>query len=239
MSNPHNIIRTSDFDPAKISFGEAKNTDYGGKQVRLSYTTASGKTVNNVTFQTPKMRSPFGAFSSQMSEGDAIKYYLELSFGGESPLVEKAHTKFQKLDELLLEAGIKNSQKWFGKKTLSKELAEDKYSGCIRRYKDPETKEYTGKYPDTFRVKIPKSPDGRPYVEVYGIDGERVHVESMEELLEYVPKGSYVKAIVQATNVWVTQKYGMGWRLVQLKVYPSGQINTYSFRDDEDEEDLD
>lgn len=230
MSNPHNILRTSDFEPSKVECGEAKKTEHGGLQVRVSYD------KNSLTLQTPKMKSPFGAFLSQMTENDPEKYYLEMSFGGENPLLEKFHTKLKELDDKMLDAGQENSQKWFAKKKISRELAEDKYSKCIRRFKDPDTKEETGKYPDTFRVKIPKSQDGRPQVEVYDKNQERVNVKSMEELLELVPKGTYVKAIVQCSNVWVTQKYGMGWRLVQLKIFPSGQMSNYSFIDDDEEE---
>lgn len=232
MSNPHNIVRTSDFDVNKVSFGEAKKTEYGGMQVRVSYDNG------NFVYQTPKMRAPFGAFSSQMSENDAEKHYLELSFGGESSLVSKAHELFNQLDEKMLDVGQEFSQQWFNKKKMSRELAEDKYSSCVRRFKDPQTKEATGKYPDTFRVKIPKSAEGYPLVEVYDQHKERIEVNSMEELLELVSKGSYVKALVQCSNLWITQKYGMGWRLVQLQVFPTGQMAKYSFIDDEDEEEF-
>lgn len=235
MSNPHNIVRTSDFVPSNVSFGEVKKTEYGGLQVRVNNKVGESVTPN-LTYQTPKMRAPFGAFVSQMEGDTTEKYYLELSFGGESPLVAAAHEKLQALDEIMLEEGIKNSQKWFGKKNISKELADDKYSECVRRYKDPETKEHTGKFPDTFRVKIPKTNEGVPLVEVYDNNKQRIVVNSMAELLELVPKGSFVKALVQCSNVWVTAKYGLGWRLLQLRIFPSGQMPNYSFVDDDEEE---
>ncbi len=235
MSNPHTIARTSDFNPSSVSFGEIKKTEHGGLQIRVT-NKVGDNTSPNITFQTPKMRVPFGASSSKMEGDTTEKYYIEFSFDEGRELVEKAHAKFKELDEHMLKAGMENSQKWFAKKKMSRELAEDKYSACIRRYKDPKTKEHTGKYPDTFRVKIPKSNEGAPIVEVYDQNNQRIQVETMEELMELVPKGCYVKAIIQCSNLWVTQKYGMGWRVVQLKIYPSGQISSYSFRDEDEEE---
>ena len=234
VNNPHNIARTSDFDIDQIKFDKLTTNDYSCRIIKVKY----GDKGSRLVFQTPKMRSPFGVFESQMNEDDPVKYFLELSFDDEkSELVKKCHEKFAALDEKMMKECMKNPQ-WLGKDEVNYDLAEDKYIRMVRRFKNKETGAFTGEYPDTLRAKISvKREDGSPLVEVYDHNEERIPISSMKELMEFVPKGSRVKALLQGTNVWSnTSGYGLTWRVAQIKVFPEGNNNVYGFADESSED---
>lgn len=237
MNNPHNILRTNDFDPSKLVITESTRTKYGGLQSFVNYP-HKGIQNGKVLYQTPIMTTPFGIVTSQMKEEDEPKYYLEMSFNATTDRLEGLHQKtrelFGKIDDKIVDVATERSVEWFKKKRDRGVIIDEKYKSVLRTNTDEDgNPKYD--YPDRLNFKILVNDDGRPAVEVYNHMRERLTVNSIDELKKLVPPKSRVKAIVQAASVWITATgCGVSWRVLQLKLYPSQQMPEYAFQDSDD-----
>merc|ERR1712010_111801 len=145
------IIKSTEFNSNNISYSEPKQLSGGrGKTVYVHYNESSQYAI-----QTPVMASPFGLSVDDRTE--QVKYALDLSFRGmdASPQLQKFHDNLVAMDDKLLEDGVENSMAWFKKKKTSKEVMASLYNPVVRVSKDKETGEPDGKYPPTFKCKIP------------------------------------------------------------------------------------
>jgi Family of unknown function (DUF5871) len=229
MANTNNIILAKDFDVSKISYGDVKLLDNGGKVVYLSYNKAP------LVVQTPDMSVPFGM---KDWEGNK-KFVMDLSFKGldNRPVLKSFYDMMESLDKKLVEDGFKNQQTWFkGKKYNSTEVVEALYTPLIKHAKDKTTGEVTDKYPATFKVNVPFR-DGKFNCEVYDDKRNLVDLNTVET------KGSRVAAIIQCMGLWMAGgKFGSSWRVLQMKITPNQNIRGYAFKEVTDdkmvEEDL-
>lgn len=240
-SNPHNILRTSDIDPSKITITKSEKTKYGGLQSFLNYP-IKGNNAGKLFYQTPIMTVPFGIVKSQMEGQADPKYYLELSFNATNDKLtgfhKKAHDMFKGIDEKLIDCAVERSADWFKKKKDRSVIIDEKYKSALRSNTD-ENGNPKNDYPDRLNFKILVNEDGKPAVEVYNSLRERVEVNSVEELMKVIPQKTRVKAIVQAASVWVTSTgCGISWRVHQIKLYPSEQMPEFAFLPSDEEVDV-
>lgn len=239
--NPHNILRTSDFDPKKIIITESLKTKFGGLQSYVNYPhkgTGNGK----VYYQTPIMSVPFGIVKSQMEGQAEPKYYLEMSFNATTDKLDgfhkRTHELFEGIDDKMLDVAVERSADWFKKKKERSVIKDEKYKSVLRSNND-ENGNPKYDYPDRLNFKILVNDDGKPAVEVYNNVRERLEINSIDELTKLIPPKSRVKAIVQAASVWVTSTgCGITWRVVQIKVYPSEQMPDFAFQPSDDEAEM-
>jgi len=230
----NSIVKPKNFETKHIMCSEPKINSYGGKMVYLNYL----EDKQSLILQTPKMRMPYdmNEFKQDNAPADAdSKFSINLSFNNMDS-DEKIKTFFDKLTELdnkLMSLGVKNSPKWF-KSKHKKEVIKALYSPIIRYYKDKETGEISDKYPPTIKLKIPRR-NKEFSCQVFNDDRESVN------LTDVVGKGSLVQALIKGTGIWFAGgKYGVSWRIEQMKVSPSKNLQGYSFLDDtDDEEDQD
>lgn len=220
------ILKVEDVKFSDWTFSNVRPNPNGSKSVYINCDN------HRINIQTPKMRIPFGLQKNQWNEGDTPKYSLDLSFSSDAnPKLDAFHTLMEGLDETVLKEAMEHPKDWFGKNKLSKELATELFTSVIRKYKDQETKEFTGKYPDTIKLKITK--DGRYQTKCYGPDKQPV---DMEEALK---PGAQVIAIMQISQIWIsTMGFGVSLIASQLKVFPPTRISGYCFLPDEDDEDV-
>ena len=217
-------MKVKEVDFSDWTFSNIKANPNGSKSVYLN---CDGRRVN---IQTPKMRAPFGLQKNQWNDGDTPKYTLDLSFSKEpNEKLDEFHETLKGLDELVLKEAMEHPKEWFGKNKLSRELAEDLYTSILRRYKDPETKEFTGKYPDTVKLKIIR--DGKFKTKAYGPDREPIDID------EALKGGAQVIAIMQISQIWIsTMGFGVSLVANQLKVFPAARLTGYCFLPDEDDD---
>lgn len=239
--NPHNILRTNDFDASKLVITESTRTKYGGLQSFINYP-HKGTPNGKVIYQTPKMTVPFGIVKSQMKEDDEPKYYLELSFNATTDRLEGLHQKtralFASIDDKLVDVAVERSAEWFKKKKDRGVIIDEKYKSSLR-YSTDEEGNPKYEFPDRLNFKILVHDDGKPAVEVYNTQRERLTVNSIDELMKLITPKSRVKAIVQAACVWITATgCGISWRVLQIKVYPNEQMPDYAFQDSDEVETL-
>jgi hypothetical protein len=115
-----------------------------------------------------------------------------------------------------------NSQTWLKKRISSVEVIEALYYPIVKMPKDE-------KYSAT--IKLPLAQDnGQFRCQVFDSDRNKI------EILDINSKGSDVTAIVQLTGLWlVGGKFGISWKVQQLRVVPRPALTDYAFVDDEDE----
>ena len=223
------IVLSKNFDINNVTFSDLKMLDNGGKIVYVSYNRAP------LIMQTPAMSAPFG-MSVWDNDGKAVpKYTLDLSFKGmdASPGLQSFYAVLEQLDGRLVDDGFANQGSWFkGKKYGSREIVEALYTPMIKHAKDRETGERTDKYPPTFKAGVPFRDNGFT-CDVFN-DRKQAITDLAENLTQ--TKGAKVTAIVQCTGIWFAGgKFGVSWRVVQMKLVPNTtSLVGYAFRDDDD-----
>ena len=228
-----NITRVSQLNSKNINYSDVRVNNYGGKSIYLNYL----EPKRSLVIQTPEMAMPYnvGEFQPTDSSGNPDgpkKYTMNLSFRGmeDSPKVKQFYDRVQEIDEKLVSDAVKNSLPWF-KANHKREVVHALYNPTIKISKDRETGEPDGKYPPTIKIKLPTR-DNKFTCEVYNSQREEV------DLLTTLGKGAKVKALIQCTGIWFAGgKFGLSWKVVQMKVVPSKKITGYSFIDESDDED--
>lgn len=213
----------SDFDISNVKYSAVRSLDNGGKVIYLSYNGAP------LVLQTPEMHAPFG-ISKWDNEKGGNKVTVDLSFKGKDtrPVLAKFFENFGALDEKLVKDGAENSVTWL-KKKYAENVVKEFYTPIIKYAKDKNTGEPSDKYPPTFKVTLPKK-DGKYTFEVYNQDKQQVNLDDIEL------KGAKITALIQCLGIWVAgQKYGLSWKVLQMKVVPQSKINGYSFKELKDD----
>jgi hypothetical protein len=239
VKNPFHILRTGDFDTSKLSVTEATPTKYKSLQSYINYPNTD-TTTGKVYYQTPIMKAPFGISESRMTEEDEPKYYLELQFDATTDKLEgfhkKAHELFESIDKRMVDVAVERSSKWFKKKKSRQVIIDEKYKSVLKKNLDDEDNPKND-FPDRLAFKILIDDAGRPNVEVYNHQKERVQVNTVQELMDLVHNGRSVKAIVQASSVWISSTgCGISWYVRMIKLYEGeSQLPEYAFDDDSDD----
>ena len=240
------ILKPKNFDPNLLEFSEVKTNKYGGKAVYVRYN------GNKLRLQTPKMILPYGLNEDEMTDpktNEVIghKYSVNLSFknidrSNDDSLPIKVQNNARRLNEFhqmlglvdarVVKEGTKNSMPWLKMKSAQAAVVKALFNDTIKESRDKQTQEPDGKWPDTFKAKIPFY-DGVFKTEVYSEDREEV------DLKENLVKRAETASLLECTGIWFAGgKFGIGWKVVQIQVLskPSG-VTGYSFLPDSDDDD--
>jgi hypothetical protein len=230
------IVLPSTFDASNISYSAPRVLSNGGKSIYISY---NGQ---KLVMQTPEMTVPFGMNKWDNDGKSACKYSLDLSFKGKESreVLNKFFEGLCDLDNKLIEDGLVNSQTWFKKKHSSADVLKELYTPMVKFPKD-KNGEITDMYPPTIKLSLPHN--GTDFTcDVFGSKKDIVDLNSIET------KGAKVSAIIQCMGIWmVGSKYGVSWKVIQMKVTPRATIKGYAFKEieetskdiDDEEEDND
>jgi hypothetical protein len=231
MSSP--IVQPTAFNSAKISVSQPKLLSSGGKLAYLNYGDS-----RSLVMQTPSLPSSFGL--SVYDKTNPPKYSIDLSLRGyeENPKVKAFYEAMKKLDEYMIDYGVKNSKLLF-KGEKSREAILERYTPIV---KIPVDKEGNVKpYPPNIKLKLMKQRDSDEfecqfYDEKSKSDPNAKPIKDVpvEELLV---KRVEVTALIQCTGVWITDKaFGVSWKAVQMRLdsVPQG-IKGYGFQNDGDD----
>ena len=228
----HAIVLPNEFDANSINFLPPRQNRLGGQSVLVNYNNGSEKNGAFI-MQTCRMRVPFGVDSSKPENGGPVKYHISLSMANEETQNEQLRqftTNIRSIDSLAKMHPQENTE-WFGKK-LSGELVAEFYKSAEKFPKDP-------KWPSNMKVKLPFDKNGKPQFVLY--DEAKKPIEVCDEdgniNSECIPRGSELVCLVQSTGVWFVGKtqYGVGYKLLQAKVYKSNKLSGYSIVDSEEE----
>ena len=228
----YNKINTS-----AISFSDVKTIQMSSgnnrKQVYMNY--SNGKFL----VETPELYFPFGLYEDQLTDNSGTvighKYSLTASLGKKEI---QSNAEFQNLLEeinvLVQNACQENSLMWLGKNYGKTEISV-LYNNMIKKYRDRDTGEETGKFPDTFRVKLPYY-DGKFDCKVFDKSDVKNKLED-SAIKSNLAKGSKGKLLIQSNGVYFASgKFGISWKLIQAKITPSKNMTDYAFlSSDEDD----
>jgi hypothetical protein len=153
--------------------------------------------------------------------------------------VGKLYNLLSSLEERIIRSAVDNSVAWFGKKR-SEEAIRDSFKRILSFSTDKVDGEYVpnGKYPPSFRVKVPVY-DNKVSSEV--VDSARNPVYVTPETLETkdtpFPKGVEAKLVVSGSiYVIAGQGFGVTWRLTDAQVFPQQRMTAATiFADEEDD----
>ena len=229
------LVKGKRIDMEKVSVSEPKHLD-NGTGAKLVYVNYNGSRFN---VQTPWMDMPWNM--NCYDEGPYPKYSMELSFRGmdDSEDLASFHDKLNELDEKLIEFGVENSLPWFKKKKVSKETVEALYTKTVKVSKDKETGEPDGKWPSSFRLKLPFR-DGKWSCSLSNTDGSAFEIndsESGHKPEDILVKNARVRGIIQCVGLWIANgNYMCQWKLVKAAVEVPHTSSTCNFIPDSDEE---
>ena len=128
------------------------------------------------------------------------------------------------LDESIVAAAVENSVKWFGKKR-SLEAIRDSFKASLSVSSDKVDGEYipNGKYPPSFRAKVPVY-DNRVSAEVVDSSLNPVYV-TPANLQAVFPKGVEANLVISGSiYVIAGGPFGVTWRVQKAQVYPRSRV---------------
>lgn len=230
-----NVVQSTNFNTANITFSPPKSLDSGAKTAYLNY---DGRSL---IAQTASMNIPYGI--NKFDKNGPVKYSVDLSFRGAEDGSNKKMKGFydmiSALDEYMIDQGVKNSQLWFREK-LGRDVVKRFYAPMVRIPKDAEGRPKP--YPPTFKVSLKQRRGSEAFeVQVYDenkqpyLDGEGNPAPVSNVLV----KGAQITCLIQCTGVWFagTSKYGLSWKVVQIRTDSIPEsMNGCGFADEDDED---
>ena len=166
------IIIPSEFDINKLSYGEVKKMENGGKMIYIGYN------KQPLVVQTCECYVPFGLNCFDPPDGKQSSYSINMSFASmdvREPL-KNLYDMCSKIDEANLQKGFDNALTWLGQKKQPKSLEtiEALYSPMISLARDE-------KYPSTFKVKLPLNKAGGFACEIFNQEGQILDVMKLKD----------------------------------------------------------
>ena len=236
MSSP--IVQPSSFNVTKVSIGQPKTMDSGGKMAFLNYGDA-----RSLVMQTPSLPSPFGL--SVFDKAGPPKYSVDLAmrgYQGDNVKVKAFHDALHSLDEFMIDQGVKNSKLWF-KADMKRDVVTAFYTPCVRFGKDKEGNQTS--YPPNIKIQMKRNRDNSDFeCQFYDLKSKGdPHAQALKgiPIEEMLVKKVEVTALIQCTGVWFAGgKFGVSWKAVQMRLdsVPAG-IHGYSFEEDGGADDAD
>jgi hypothetical protein len=133
------------------------------------------------------------------------------------------------LQEKLIQAATENSTKWFGKKR-GEESIRDSFNerSILSVSSDKNGDEYipNGKYPPSFRLKIPVY-DGRISMDAVDASTKPIFL-TVDSLRSVFPKGVAANLIVSGSVYIIGQSFGVTWRVSMAQVFPQTRLTAAS-----------
>ena len=217
----------------RVSFTEAKRNKQGGLGVSLKYDN------QNFALRLPRMNFPGGLLQREDEKSGNISYSLIGSLKGCDPYAKERSAGDDDMSKLynflldiqgkLIQAATENSSKWFGKKR-GEESIRDSFNdrSILSVSSDKVGDEYVpnGKYPPSFRLKIPVY-DGRIAMDVVDSTTKPVYL-TLESLRSVFPKGVGANLIVSGSVYIIGQSFGVTWRVSMAQVFPQTRLTAAS-----------
>ena len=229
----HTIVLPNEFDADAINFLTPRQNKLGGQSVLVNYNPAGSERSGAFILQTCRVRIPFGVDSSKPENGGPVKYHISLSMANEETQNEQLIQFTNNVRSIDAKAKLhpQENTTWFGKK-LSEELVSEFYKSAEKFPKDP-------KWPSNLKVKLPFDKNGTPQFVLYDENKKPIEIVDSDGNVNTsaIPKGCEAVCLVQSTGVWFVGKtqYGVGYKLLQAKIYKSNKLSGYAIVDSEDE----
>jgi len=229
-------------DVSKLRYSEMRTLASGAKTVYVNYG------AEKLTIQTPVLTLPYGLgepYEAKEAAKTGVplmtkdkKYDLTASFRGmdDNPKVKIFHDKMKDIETKIIDDAFTNRQAWFkddfdGNKSFVTKL----FTPIIKVDKDPNTGKPVGKYPPTFKAKLPYDNKSNSFMfDTFDMDNNEIDFQSIMEKL----KGAKAQFIIQLTAIWFAGgKYGCSWKVISSK-FQLHQNSKITFVEDSDTENI-
>lgn len=232
------VFLSKNVDVNKLRYSEMRTLASGAKTVYVNYGS------EKLTIQTPVLYLPYGLgepyeAKDGVSTADKDKKYdLTMSFRGmdENPKIQTFHDKLKEIENKIIEDAFANRLAWFkddfdGNKSFVSKL----FTPIVKIDKDPNTGKPVGKYPPTFKAKLPYDNKSNTFTfDSYDMENNEVEFENIMKSL----KGAKTQLIVQLTGIWFAGgKYGCSWKIISSK-FQLQQVTKMTFIQDSDVENI-
>lgn len=226
----------NEVDLNKIKYAEVRvNAKTQAKSVGIFY--GNGR----LNLQFPLMSIAYNGVSKQENKDKAgnvtgYRYEMSVSFKGkeENARVQALHSFLEKLQNKFKKDGFENRITWF------KDAFDDEpkfvaklYHPMLVQSKDKDTGKPDGKWPDTFKIKLPfdEAKDAFTF-EAHDMQKNELDFTEVWDKL----KGGKATPVLQLTGLWFAGgKFGATWRLLMSKFQLSNR-NAVKYRDEDDDD---
>ena len=207
------IVRPNEFDASRITLTPPRKRD-DRTVVYLNY----GE-HRSWAWESPWLRAPFSASSYEKGDTGRFDYSLPLQAVAKNPdeqeEVNHFFEQFHALDDKVVEFAQKYSKMLLGKQytTSQIEVVRALCGKCVKT---------SDNYPDRISPKIPKMRGQETVPNVVGWKGSadnKICPKTFQEIIDNVPKMSYVKCILRGRFWVVGGKCGVSLFMVQI-VFP-------------------
>jgi hypothetical protein len=232
------IISQNNLDVSKITFGDIRINKAGGKSIPIKY--------NGQTLQIRLEKATYFQGVNVKETPNGTAYEMKLALRNCDPYAkDRATTEagsignlynfLLDLQEKVIQEGVKNSKKWFGKdrsESLVRETMKLFLSPSVERVNGEWVP--SGKYPPGLKMKVGVY-DGRVAMDVVDHIGKPIAVD-VDNISEVFPKRVDASVVV-APSIYVTGTgFGVTWRVTFAKVSPPQRVTAADVFKDEIEE---
>jgi hypothetical protein len=233
------IISQSNLDVSKISFGDIRMNKAGGKSIPIKF--------NNVPLQIKLDKATYFQGVNVKDTPNGTAYEMKLSLRGCDPYAHDRagleagsmaplYNFLLDLQEKVIQEGVKNSKKWFGK-----DRSESLVRETMKMFLGPSVERVngewvpSGKYPPGLKMKVGVY-DGRVAMDVTDHLGKAIALD-LGNITEVFPKRIDASVVV-APSIYVTGTgFGVTWRVTYARVSPPQRVTAADvFKDEIDEE---
>ena len=225
-------------DVSKLRYSEMRSLASGAKTVYVNYGS------EKLTIQTPVLSLPYGLSEPLTDAKDVAKtavvekkYDLTVSFRGvdDNPKVKLFHDKLKEIETKIMNDAYTNRTAWLKDPDADKTFVSKLFSPIVKIDKDKETGKVLGKYPPTFKAKVPYDNKTDTFgFDCFDMDNNELDFHEIMTKL----KGAKAQLIVQLTGIWFAGgKYGCSWKIVSGK-FQLHQNSKITFIEDSDTENV-
>ena len=240
------IINASNLDINKVTFGDIRiSKNNGSKSVPIKY---NGQ---NFQMRIPKLQYPMGVSVKETENGTNYTMLASLR-GCDSYAKERAPTDagevgqmynfLKDLEEKVIKTAVAQSKSWFGRER-KEDVLRDSMKSLVSPSVEKQGAEWVpnGKYPPSFRMKVPVYPNdkGVPTVNMDAVDMANRPLPLTPENLESVfPKRMEARFIVNPSIYVSGQGFGVTWRISYAQVSAQARVSAAQLFEAEETEDV-
>jgi hypothetical protein len=237
-----NVFNFSTIDANELILTKAKKNEKGKVQASLLHPDIK----KSCYIQTPYLIAPFSPSTynpnnnvPEVEQNWSLSVKASPGNGDSQENVDNFFDIFRKLEQRIVDWALENSLLVFGKvykpeqRTIIEALLEKKK--LIKTSVDKEG----NAYPDRIDFKFSRDENNKPDVLIFRDTAVPLQVNSFAEIVELIPKGSAIKAIIHPTLYVMPGGCGIRLRIVQIKLANNsqklGKPITYAFSDPVDD----
>lgn len=220
------IVNTANLDISKISFGDIRiSKNNGSKSIPIKY---NGQ---NFQMRIPKIQYPMGVSIKETENGTNYTMLASLR-GCDSYAKERApadageigqlYNFLKDLEEKVIKTAVERSTSWFGR-ARKEDVLRDSMKSLVSPSVEKQGTEWVpnGKYPPSFRMKVPVYPNDKGVLTVtmdaVDMANRPIHL-TPENLESAFPKRMEARFIVSPSIYVSGQGFGVTWRISYAQV---------------------